>query len=185
LPAQRTLDELPLSPQNLLSRERGPGSQGACPLVEYEAEPHARTARRCASTRRDSGLVACSRLSKSSTCGRTSAPLTRSCDRFRSPCSHTHSGPPLRGPARWSPQFATALPGGCYLSDGLILRPKRRPQSPPKLAETLCHCHPVSARFARRSTGSRTQSSSFIAAGAHPWRLRRRPHAAAVVAGVS
>ena len=42
LPAQRTLDCHFASPYNSTPRERGPGSQGACPLAEYEAAPHAR-----------------------------------------------------------------------------------------------------------------------------------------------
>jgi len=63
-------------------------------------------------------------------------------DRFRSPRSHTHSGPSSSAACKMESSIATFLPGGCYLSDGLLLRPKARNAITPETCGNFCHYHP-------------------------------------------
>jgi hypothetical protein len=63
-----------------IPRERGPGSQGACPLAEYEAAPHARVPRALPSR---ADLSSLRTLLGLPFCLLTPAPL--------SPCFHPHS----------------------------------------------------------------------------------------------
>ena len=125
----RTLDRF--SPFRTIQspRERGPGSQGACPLAEFEAAPHARLTRAAppASHLLRSPLIASSRH-----------PLFCSVDfpRALSPCFHPHSVCGLRRGACWCSQFkgcchlggdlGAQLPGSRTICRDLAVTPTRR-----------------------------------------------------------
>src|SRR5439155_3493451 len=118
----------------LSPRERGPGSQGACPLAEYEAAPHAR--RGAPSPARS--LSAHEFANFRYTASRTIPPYSTSwlglSFAARSPCFHTHSRHLFRAACKIG--SFVFWRGAVYLSDGLLQRPRRGTQSPPDAAHS-------------------------------------------------